>query len=180
MSTTRLELALQRIGPMAQLFGQTEAPMMISMMSPADHRRADGTVATERLPSAGRPTPLVQVAIMDEDGTVLQPGERGEIVVRSSLVMAGYYRDPGATAEVSTHGWHHTGDLGSLDRDGFLFIVDRAKDMIISGGFDVYSTEVEQALLAHSDAQDCAVFVQGRQDPRERGQATDCRGVTPC
>ena len=158
MSTTRLEQALERIGPMAQLFGQTEAPMMISTMSPADHRRTDGSVAVERLASAGRPTPLVHVAIMTEDGALLGAGERGEIVVRSSLVMAGYYRNPEATAEVSRHGWHHTGDIGYLDGDGFLFIVDRAKDMIISGGFNVYSTEVEQALMAHPDVQDCAVF----------------------
>ena len=143
---------------MAQLFGQTEAPMMISTMSPADHRRADGTIAVDRLASAGRPTPLVQVAIMSDAGSLLGPGERGEIVIRSSLVMAGYYRDADATAEVSRHGWHHTGDIGYLDDDGFLFIVDRAKDMIISGGFNVYSTEVEQALLAHPDVQDCAVF----------------------
>ena len=78
-------------------------------------------------------------------------GERGEIVVRSSLVMAGYYQNPEATAEVSAHGWHHTGDIGYLDDDSFLFIVDRAKDMIITGGFNVYSTEVEQALMAHPD-----------------------------
>ena len=85
------------------------------------------------------------------------PGERGEIVVRSSLVMAGYYKNPEATAEASRYGWHHTGDIGYLDDDNFLFIVDRAKDMIITGGFNVYSIEVEQALLAHPDIQDCAV-----------------------
>lgn len=157
MSVTRLEEALHRIGPMAQLFGQTEAPMMISTMAPADHYRPDGSVATERLASAGRPTPLTQVAIMDESGTLLDPGERGEIVVRGSLVMAGYHRDPQATAEASRHGWHHTGDIGYLDGDGFLHIVDRAKDMIITGGFNVYSTEVEQALLAHEGVQECAV-----------------------
>ena len=99
MSATRLEEALTRIGPvMAQLFGQTEAPMMISTLPPRDHFRADGSVARERLSSAGRPAPLVTVAIMDEDGALLPPGERGEIVVRSSLVMAGYYRNPEATA----------------------------------------------------------------------------------
>jgi acyl-CoA synthetase (AMP-forming)/AMP-acid ligase II len=72
--------------------------------------------------------------------------------------MAGYYKNPEATAEAGRHGWHHTGDIGFLDPDGFLHIVDRAKDMIISGGFNVYSTEVEQALLAHPDVQDCAVI----------------------
>jgi fatty-acyl-CoA synthase len=157
MSVARLEEALARIGPMAQLFGQSEAPMMVSTMSPADHYRPDGSVAVERLSSAGRPTPLVTVAIMAQDGTLLPPGERGEIVVRGSLVMAGYYKDPGATAAASAHGWHHTGDVGYLDVDGWLFIVDRAKDMIITGGFNVYSAEVEQALMAHEAVRDCGV-----------------------
>jgi acyl-CoA synthetase (AMP-forming)/AMP-acid ligase II len=159
MSATRLEEALTRIGPvMAQLFGQTEAPMMVSTMSPADHFRADGSVATDRLSSAGRAAPLVTVAIMDDQGALLPTGERGEIVIRSSLVMAGYYRNPEATAEASRFGWHHTGDIGYLDDDGYLFIVDRAKDMVITGGFNVYSTEVEQALMAHPAVQDCAVI----------------------
>ena len=157
MSVVRLAEALDRIGPvMAQFFGQSEAPMMISTMSPGEHLRADGSVATERLSSAGRPAPLVEVAIMDA-GHVLPSGERGEIVVRSSLVMAGYYKNPEATAEASAHGWHHTGDIGYLDEDGFLFVVDRAKDMIITGGFNVYSAEVEQALMQHPAVRDCAV-----------------------
>jgi fatty-acyl-CoA synthase len=158
MSPQRLEQALTAIGPvMAQLFGQSEAPMMISMLPPADHFRPDGSVARERLSSAGRPAPLVTVGIMASDGTLLPQGERGEIVVRSSLVMSGYYRNPEATAEASKHGWHHTGDIGYLDGDGFLFIVDRAKDMIITGGFNVYSAEVEQALMAHPAVRDCGV-----------------------
>ncbi len=158
MSAARLEEALQKIGPvMAQLFGQTEAPMMISMMSPREHFNADGTVARHRLSSAGRPGPLVQVGVMNGEGALLPTCESGEIVVRGSLVMLGYYKNPGATEEASRHGWHHTGDIGYLDADGFLYIVDRAKDMIISGGFNVYSAEVEQALLQHPDVQDSAV-----------------------
>jgi fatty-acyl-CoA synthase len=158
MSASRLEEALTRIGPvMAQLFGQTEAPMMISMMPPADHFRADGSVATERLTSAGRPAPLVRVAILDEHDRPVPPGERGEICARSSLVMAGYWKDPEETARTLRHGWLHTGDIGFVDEEGFLHIVDRAKDMIITGGFNVYSTEVEQAVLAHEAVQDCAV-----------------------
>jgi fatty-acyl-CoA synthase len=159
MSATRLEEALKRIGPvMAQLFGQTEAPMMVSMMAPREHFLADGSVARERLASAGRPGPLVQVGIMDAEGRLLPTGEVGEIVVRGSLVMMGYYQNPQATAEVSQHGWHHTGDIGRLAPDGYLYIVDRAKDMIISGGFNVYSAEVEQALLQHPAIQDSAVI----------------------
>jgi fatty-acyl-CoA synthase len=159
MSAARLEEALTRIGPvMAQLFGQTEAPMMISMMPPADHFRPDGSVATEQLSSAGRPSPLCTVAILDGSGHQLPSGENGEICVRGSLVMAGYYKNPEATAEVSRFGWHHTDDIGHLDDEGFLHIVDRAKDMIITGGFNVYSAEVEQALMQHPDVQDCAVI----------------------
>jgi fatty-acyl-CoA synthase len=158
MSPTRLAEALDAIGPvMAQLFGQSEAPMMISTLSPAEHFRPDGTIADERLASAGRPAPLVTVAIMDDRGGLLPAGERGEIVVRSSLVMRGYYRNAEATAEASRFGWHHTGDIGYLDAEGYLFIVDRAKDMIITGGFSVYSAEVEQALMAHPDVRDCGV-----------------------
>jgi fatty-acyl-CoA synthase len=158
MSATRLAEAITRLGAvLGQLFGQTEAPMMISTLAPADHLRPDGSIATERLSSAGRPGPLVQVAIMDGDGRLLGPGQRGEIVVRSSLVMAGYHRDPRATAAAFRFGWLHTGDIGYLDEQSYLFIVDRAKDMIITGGFNVYSAEVEQALLAHPAIQDCAV-----------------------
>jgi fatty-acyl-CoA synthase len=158
MSVSRLEEALTRIGPvLGQLFGQSEAPMMISTLAPADHFHPDGSLARERLSSAGRPTPLTTLAIMDDDGHLLGRGERGEIVVRGSLVMAGYYKDPQASAEAARHGWHHTGDVGYLDQDNFLFIVDRAKDMIITGGFNVYSAEVEQALLAHPAVRDCAV-----------------------
>ena len=158
MSATRLAEAITTLGPvLGQLFGQTEAPMMISTLAPKDHLRTDGSIATERLSSAGRPAPLVQVAIMDDDGRLLGPGQRGEIVVRGSLVMAGYYKDPEATAEAFRFGWHHTGDIGYLDEQSYLFIVDRAKDMIITGGFNVYSAEVEQALLAHPAIQDCAV-----------------------
>jgi len=158
MSAARLEQAIDAIGPvLGQLFGQTEAPMMISTMAPADHLHADGSLARERFASAGRPTPLVTVAVMDEQGTLLPGGQRGEIVVRGPLVMAGYYKDTEATAEASRHGWHHTGDIGYLDAGNYLYIVDRAKDMIITGGFNVYSAEVEQALLAHPGVLDCAV-----------------------
>ena len=159
MSATRLEEALTKIGPvMGQLFGQTEAPMMISTMAPKDHFNPDGSIARARLSSAGRPTPLVQLGVMDDHGRLLPRGERGEIVIRSSLAMAGYYKNPEATAEVSRFGWRHTGDIGYLDDENFLFIVDRAKDMIITGGFNVYSIEVENALRQHLDVMDCAVF----------------------
>ncbi|WP_216895314.1 acyl-CoA synthetase [Nocardia alni] len=165
MSPARLEQALDRIGPvMGQLYGQSEAPMMISTMAPRDHFHPDGTLARERFASAGRPTPLTQVAVMDAAGGLLPAGERGEIVARGPLVMAGYHKNPEATAEARRHGWHHTGDIGYLDTDNFLYVVDRAKDMIITGGFNVYSAEVEQALLEHPAVQDCAVI--GLPDPK--------------
>ncbi|WP_163701896.1 acyl-CoA synthetase [Mycolicibacterium sarraceniae] len=165
MSPTRLQEALKRIGPiMGQLFGQTEAPNMITTLGVADHFRSDGSVATERLSSAGRPTPLTTVAIMSDEGTLLPTGQRGEIVVRGPLVMDGYHLNPEATAEVSTFGWHHTGDIGYLDADNYLYVVDRAKDMIITGGFNVYSAEVEQALLAHPAVGEAAVV--GLPDPK--------------
>jgi acyl-CoA synthetase (AMP-forming)/AMP-acid ligase II len=164
MSPSRLAEAVRRIGPVfGQLFGQTEVPMMISTMAPGDHVHADGSLALERFASAGRPTPLTTVAIIDEHGALLPRGERGEIVVRGPLVMSGYYRDDAATAEVSRFGWHHTGDIGYLDEDNFLFIVDRAQDVIISGGFSVYSAEVEQALRQHPAVLDAAVV--GVPDP---------------
>jgi fatty-acyl-CoA synthase len=159
MAPDRLAEAITRIGPVfGQLFGQSEAPMMISTLAPAEHLHADGSLARERFGSAGRPTPLVTVAILSDSGELLPTGERGEVAVRGSLVMAGYHKDPAATAEASRFGWHHTGDIGYLDDDGYLYLVDRAKDMIISGGFNVYSAEVERALMAHHGVQDCAVI----------------------
>jgi acyl-CoA synthetase (AMP-forming)/AMP-acid ligase II len=91
-------------------------------------------------------------------GKLLPRGERGEIVVRGSLVMKGYYNNVEATAEASAFGWHHTGDIGVIDEDGFVYIVDRKKDMIISGGFNVFPGEVEQVLWSHPAVQDCAVI----------------------
>jgi acyl-CoA synthetase (AMP-forming)/AMP-acid ligase II len=100
----------------------------------------------------------MRVEVMDDEGRLLPRGERGEIVVRGGLVMKGYYKNPQATAEVSTFGWHHTGDIGVIDEDGFVYIVDRKKDMIISGGFNVFPSEVEQVLWSHPAVQDCAVI----------------------
>jgi fatty-acyl-CoA synthase len=164
MAPARLEEALHRIGPMAQLFGQTEAPMMISTLAPKDHYLPDGSIDRARLASAGRPSPLVRVAILGDNGEFRKGGERGEIVVRGSLCMKGYYKNPDATAEVTFKGWRRTGDIGYLDEDNYLFIVDRAKDMIITGGFNVYSIEVENVLRLHEDVQDCAVI--GLPDPK--------------
>ena len=159
MSRAKLKRAIELFGPvMIQLFGQTEAPMLLTHLSPKEHFTDDGAYAEQRLLSCGRPTPLVKVAIMGEDGEILPRGSHGEIVAQSSLVMLGYYNNPEATAEAMAHGWLHTGDVGYFDEDGYLYIVDRKKDMIITGGFNVFSAEVENAVLQHTAVQDCAVI----------------------
>jgi acyl-CoA synthetase (AMP-forming)/AMP-acid ligase II len=157
MSLDRLREAIAVFGPvMNASFGQTESPMCVTALPPHEHLAPDGTLA--RPGSCGRPNLLSIVEVMDDDGTILPPHQRGEIVVRGPLVMAGYYKDPEATAVVSRFGWHHTGDIGYRDEDGFFYIVDRKKDMIITGGFNVYPAEVEQVVQSHPAVRDCAVF----------------------
>ena len=159
MSPDKLTEAMKVFGPvMAQSYGQVEAPMFCTFMTPAEHHEALTQGKERRLWSAGRPTLLTQVEIMDDDGNLLPPNERGEVVVRGNLVMVGYYNNKEATDAVSTFGWHHTGDIGYKDEDSYVYIVDRKKDMIISGGFNVYSTEVEQAVLSHPAVQECVVI----------------------
>ena len=143
---------------MTQTFGQAEAPMLCTFLSPQEHLVIGDPDKEKRLASCGRPTLLTPVEIMDDDGNLMPAGERGEIVVRGNLVMPGYYKNPEATAEVSTFGWHHTGDIGFKDEDGYVYIVDRKKDMIISGGFNIYPSEVEQVIWSHPSVQDCAVI----------------------
>lgn len=158
MAVEKLRECLDIFGPvMIQTFGQAEAPMVCTILTADDHRVLGDPRLEHRLASCGRATLLTPVAIMDDDGRLLPTGERGEIVVRGNLVMKGYYKNEEATVEVSEHGWHHTGDIGQIDEDGFVYIVDRKKDMIISGGFNVYPSEVEQVLWAHPAVQDCAV-----------------------
>jgi acyl-CoA synthetase (AMP-forming)/AMP-acid ligase II len=94
---------------------------------------------------------------MDDDGRFVETGERGEIVARGELVAPGYYDNPQANEEALRYGWHHTGDIGVFDEGGYLYIVDRTKDMIISGGFNIYPSEIEQLIWAHPAVMDCAV-----------------------
>ncbi len=157
MSVTKLKECLAVFGPvMIQFWGQTEAPSFCTVLMREDHLDLDNE-REKRLASCGRPMLLTPVAAMNENGQLLPPGEKGELVVRGPLVMAGYYRNPEATAEVSAHGWHHTGDVGYLDEGGYAFIVDRKKDMIITGGYNVYPREVEAVLLSHPAVKECAV-----------------------
>jgi acyl-CoA synthetase (AMP-forming)/AMP-acid ligase II len=160
MSVQKLREATEIFGPvMAQTYGQTEAPMTATLFTPKDHSEAlQNPDLARRLWSAGRPGPLCQTTIMDDAGNLLGPEEKGEVVCRGSMVMKGYFKNPEATAEVSTNGWHRTGDIGVKDADGFVYIVDRKKDMIVTGGFNVYPTEVEQMIWTHPSIQDCAVI----------------------
>lgn len=159
MSVDKLVEAIEVFGPvLTQTYGQAEACMICTFFSPADHIEALSGNKRARLASCGKATPLMRVEVMDEAGTVLSRGERGEIVVRGGLVMKGYYNNRAATEEASAFGWHHTGDIGVIDEDGFVYIVDRKKDMIISGGFNVFPSEVEQVLWSHPAVQDCAVI----------------------
>jgi acyl-CoA synthetase (AMP-forming)/AMP-acid ligase II len=131
----------------------------MTFLSIADHLEAVSDKAKEkRLESCGRPTMHTMIEVMDDAGTLLAPNEIGEIVVRSNIVMMEYYNDPEATRESRLFGWHHTSDLGYKDSDGFLYLVDRKKDMIITGGFNVYPSEVERVILTRSDVLDCAVI----------------------
>ena len=159
MSIDRLKKAIAVFGPvMFQGYGQTEAPGAIAFMRPDDHF-VNGTIAgEERLSACGRPSVLNGIAIVNAQGSRLPPGESGEICVRGDIVMKGYYKQPEKTVETIVDGWLHTGDIGHLDRDGFLHITDRKKDMIITGGFNVYPSEVEQVIWSHPAVRDCAVI----------------------
>ena len=163
MSPSRLREAFEVMGPVfLQMFGQTETLFPLTWFLPEDHF-AGGNLDGDLLPddqlrSCGRAAPGVQMAVMSPDGDLLADGEVGELVCRTEMVMKGYYKNPAATAEANAHGWFHTGDMGYRDPDGLYYIVDRTKDMIITGGFNVYSTEVEAAVLTHPAVQECAVI----------------------
>jgi acyl-CoA synthetase (AMP-forming)/AMP-acid ligase II len=145
-----LERAQQIFGPvLANTYGQAEAPMAITCLKPEDH--------AGRFGSAGKPYTLCQVRIFDEDDRELPPGEEGEVVTRGPHVMTGYLDQPEETAKTLRGGWLHTGDLGMADEEGFIALLDRRHDMIISGGFNVYPRAVEDALLAHPAVKEAAV-----------------------
>mgnify|MGYP003376436715 CR=1 FL=1 len=137
-------LALYPTTNIWQAYGMTEASSAVSMLGPKEHREGG-----ELLRSAGMPFPGVVVSIQDEEGNRLLPGEVGEVCVQGGNYMIGYWNKPDATAEAFRGGWFHSGELGRLDEEGCYYIVDRLKEMIIRGGFNVYPREIEEYLLTH-------------------------------
>ncbi len=136
---------------LTQAYGMTEAAPVLTLLWPKDHRG-------EHLGSAGRPAPHAEVQIIDVSGNVLPAGQTGEICGRGDNIMAGYWNKPEESAAVLLDGWYRTGDAGYLDEEGFLFVVDRIKDMIVTGGENVYSAEVENALSTHPSVAASAVI----------------------
>lgn len=159
VSPDRVKQGVELFGPcVCQSYGQTEAPMLLTWLDRETVAAAAAGEHPERLQSCGKATYGVRLAIMDDEGRLLPPNQPGEIVARGALVTPGYHNLPEATAEICTFGWHHTGDVGYRDEDGYFYIVDRKKDMIISGGFNVFSGEVEAAIMAMPQVFECAVI----------------------
>jgi acyl-CoA synthetase (AMP-forming)/AMP-acid ligase II len=159
MSTSKLIEAIEVFGPvMTEIYGQMEAPCAISFMRPEEHFQAGALASKTRLASCGRPYPLIALEIRGHGGASLAPGESGEICLRGDLVMKGYYRAPERTSEAIVDGWLHTGDIGHVDDEGYLYITDRKKDMIVSGGLNIYPSDIEQVIWRHPAVQDCAVI----------------------
>jgi fatty-acyl-CoA synthase len=146
VSPSRLREAIGKLGPIFfQFYGQTEAPQTLFIMRKEEHDADD----LARLASCGRPVPWVHVALLDDEGNEVPTGESGEICVRGPLVMKGYWNKPEETAAALAGGWLHSGDVARQDEQGFYTIVDRKKDMIVSGGFNVFPREVEDVLSTH-------------------------------
>lgn len=154
-----LDEALAGLGPIfVQGFGQGEAAACCSVLSKADHLHEDDPVRIKRLSSVGREATGVILRIVDEDGNPQPVGTPGEITVRGDLVMRGYWNNEEATAATIRDGWLHTGDVGYLDSDGYLFLTDRVKDMIISGGSNIYPREIEEVLFKHPKIAEVSVI----------------------
>jgi long-chain acyl-CoA synthetase len=139
-----------------QIYGQTEVGGVISVLRIDDHV-FDGPKAG-KLGSAGRPTYSIAAKIVDPDDNEVPRGQNGEIICRSPGIMMGYLNNPDQTAQTLRNGWLHTGDIGYMDEDGYVFVVDRVKDMIVTGGENVHSSEVENAISAHPGISEIAVI----------------------
>jgi long-chain acyl-CoA synthetase len=146
-----------------QIYGQGESPMTITALSREWHGRVTDPRYLERLASVGTAQSVMSVRITDSDGNPLPAGETGEIEAKGTAVMLGYWNNPDASAAALKDGWLRTGDVGRLDADGFLTLSDRSKDVIISGGTNIYPREVEEALLTHADVREVSAI--GVPDP---------------
>jgi acyl-CoA synthetase (AMP-forming)/AMP-acid ligase II len=164
MPVERIKEALEIFGPVLdQSYGQAESIITITHLSREEHRTDGDPVREKHLASTGREYPGVQIRIVDDHGRVLGANEVGEVATRSDLVMRGYWNQPEKTKEVLRDGWLHTGDVGYLDNEGYLYLVDRKNDKIITGGLNVYPREIEEVLSAHPAVAQAAVF--GVADP---------------
>ena len=160
-----IEQALAVIGPhFAQIYGQGESPMTISVLPRSVIAERDHPRWRARMASVGFAQPMLEIAIRGDAGEQVPDGTPGEVCVRGEVVMAGYWQQPEASAAAIRDGWLYTGDIGSLDEEGFLTLLDRSKDLLISGGNNIYPREIEEALLLHPSVAEVSVI--GRPDPQ--------------
>lgn len=161
MSPEKIREAIKVFGPVVcQSWGQTEAGIPLTFMSPEQTAEAaEDSSKAHRLMSCGQQSVIAEnLQVMDDEGNLLPAGEKGEMVVRGAQTMTAFKDDPKSTAEAQAFGWHHTGDIGYMDEDGYFYICDRKRDMVISGGFNIFPFEVEKVLFEHPDILECAVI----------------------
>lgn len=164
MPVEKIREAMEVFGPiLTQNYGLTEAYMTVCTLPKHDHKLSGTPEEVKRLGATGRPYTFVEVRVVDENFQDVTPGERGEIVIRSDHVMQGYWRLPEETAKAFRDGWLLSGDVATVDEQGYVYIVDRKKDLIISGGFNIYPREVEEALYEYPAVEEAAVI--GVADP---------------
>ena len=165
-----LKRCMDRFGRiLAQGYGMTEAAPFITVHSADDHY-LEGP-KSRLLASVGKPGVVVEARVVDEDDNTLPPGEEGEICIRGKNVMMGYWKNPEMTAQALRGGWLHTGDVGMIDEEGYIFLMDRKADMIITGGENVYPKETEDVLYTHPAVRECAVVAAPDQKWGERVHA---------
>jgi len=166
MPTEKIRKAIEIFGPIfVQNYGQTEVPTTICCLNREDHDIKEDPQKLERLSSVGRPYTHVEIKIVDDSGKGVPQGALGEIIVRSEHAMIGYWNQPQhVTQETLRNGWVYTGDIGKMDEEGYVFLVDRKKDMIISGGYNVYPNQIEQVLYKHPAVKEAAIVGMPHQD----------------
>ena len=159
MPVERIRQALDAFGAvLIQCYGCTESSALITYLSKEDHLVDDDPKRMKRIASCGVPMMTCDVRVVTKAGTDIAPGEIGEIIERGDDTMMGYWRDPERTAETLKNGWLHTGDLATMDEDGYIYLVDRKNDMIISGGYNIYPSEIEEVLYRHPSVYEAAVI----------------------